>query len=204
VVRMTRIMLVGVCGLLLGAGFAPSATQAQAVGERLKLGLEATLFEYADVEITPDGSNTGASAKSTTFGVAPGMGFDIAYGVGRMIVLGARFGLSVNSIDVEGTETDVTELQLHPHLDFVFGEGTSHGFAGLVTGVDLANTDAADVTAFPIGASVGGIFFINSNVSIDPRLQFVYEIGSVSADAGGDADVSGFVITGLLGISGWN
>ena len=89
-------------------------------------------------------------------------------------------------------------------LDFVFGEGTSHGFAGLVTGVDLANTDAADVTAFPIGASVGGIFFINSDVSIDPRLQFVYEIGSVSADAGGDADVSGFVITGLLGISGWN
>ena len=108
-------MLVGVCGLLLGAGFAPSATQAQAVGQRLKLGLEATLFEYADAEVTPDGSNTGASVKSTTFGVAPGMGFDIAYGVGRMIVLGARFGLSVTSVDLEGTESDVTELQLHPH-----------------------------------------------------------------------------------------
>jgi len=141
------------------------------------------------------------------------MGFELGYGLSDNIVLGASvlFWYKTESEEDADESTDGLNINLFPHLDYVFSEGSSaRPFIGILAGIssDSVSQGDTDISSFSFGFGLrGGLhLFVAESFSIDPLLQFVYGIGSYESDAmfgTAEGDINTLLVDVMLGLSGW-
>lgn len=194
--------------------------EAESPAGRFKLGIEASLFEYATTENEiddPTAPVAGSSTEMVSFGIASARtGVDFGYGLADWAVVGARMLLLHGSAeDPGGMDQDSTELGFVPHFDFVFpSSSNTRIFAGPTAGIaiDRASRNKSSTLLFVFGAGFGAHVFVTKGLSIDPRLSLSYAFGksTFDTDSGGLAPVTEvhsnvrtISMSALIGLSGW-
>jgi hypothetical protein len=212
--------------ILLLAGTA----SAQQVGGKLKLGLEASVFNFNSQTETPEDADEGSTTSVVDFGVAsmagggamsgsyvgqPPLGVDIGYGLTDFLLLGGRVAVGFVSLSPEeGDSTSGFLFSLFPHIDYVLMEGESlrpffGGQLGIQT-VSTSNGSEHSALQFGFGLEGGVMIFVTEGLSIDPRLNFLFLTGTSEStvDAGGmsmtaESDRTNIILGILMGLAGW-
>jgi hypothetical protein len=208
--------------LLFLAALCPDA-RAQNMKGAFRVGLETSLFSWESDTLTPEGSDVDVTQTTTLFGIGPTVfGACLGYGASETVNVGTRLVLEIGSTSISADaagipdtslgDADMTTVAMLPYLEYVFAPGaTSRGFLGPTLGFlsRSSGTEGIDVsmTAFVGGALLGGHFFISDSVSLDPGVDLLFLIGSEEeqSDAYGtfNSDLTGILITGVIGISAW-
>lgn len=199
-----RTLLIALGTIVLSA----SSASAQIDGS-LRLHLEVPVLAYVSETNTPDGADDGASVSYLSVGPgSSGFGIGLGYGLSEMIVLGTNVAFQLTSISPEeGDSVSVTNAQIQPYLEAVFGEGTARPFVGAHLSLEINSTENTDTTLFGLGALGGVHIFLADSFSFDisGRLSFATGSRTVELEPTGEAetDISQIGVVVLIGLSGW-
>jgi len=207
---------------------ASSTVYAQSIDHKFRLGVESRLFRFASSTMEQDDTSLEETITQIEVGLfsfggatsnvlnivalpASSFGCDFAFGVSDNVLIGSRFVVDYGSVDGDEFDISSTQVAFAPHLDYVFISNKGiQPFLGVQAGMQAffysvgADGDDADMssTLFMMGASLGFLGFISDSVSIDPRISFLYSLGSAEL-SDRDADTSSISVAIMLGFSGW-
>jgi hypothetical protein len=173
-----------------------------------------------------EGSTTSWGPQQSVFGINFGAGLGDSFVVGGRIVIGGSTSKTNVTFDMGDTEPQSSpahnsqlRIQLLPYLEYVFAPGSTvrtflaatagYGYDRSSVPIIIASNNSIDsnitrkASAAAFGAALGLHAFVAPNVSIDPELFFLYQVGRGSQGEGNGFDVSGITFGITLGISAW-
>jgi len=194
--------------LVLGALMLSASSASAQIDGSLRLHLEVPVLSYVSETTTPDGADDGTTLSYLSIGPgSAGFGMGLGYGLSEMLVLGTNLAVQLTSISPdEGDSTTVTNMQIMPYLEAVFGEGTARPFIGAHLMLQINGTENSDTTMFGLGALAGAHIFLTDSFSFDISGRLYYATGTRTVEVEPidvDTDISEIGVAVMIGVSGW-
>jgi hypothetical protein len=134
---------------------------------------------YTSKQVDPPSNNTPYESSSTSVTLSPSFGYFIFNGF--VLGLSPFFSYTKEKVNLGDYSGKSYEIGVTPYVKYYF---KSHFFIGLESGYSYTNTNIVyaipeinqktSVNLFLISPSIGYAIFINSKVSIEPSINYIY------------------------------